>query len=120
MEEKEAAYNKLYQEKMQGALQNIETNANRVSAFTFAANAPILTASNLLQFGKVFGREYYANKRFWQSLGTAFKAPQEMAVKGSERIVGEAGKAVLKGAGKAGTWGNIGKTIIKNAFTEGI
>jgi hypothetical protein len=120
-EEYQQAYNTIYQNKMQQALQSINTNAGRTSVFTATANMPILLVSNFIQFSKVLGKEFYANKRFWRSLGTALAPPQEMAVKGAGRIaVDEAGKAVLKGAGKLGTAANIGKTIIKNAVTEGI
>ena len=43
-----------------------------------------------------------------------------MAVQGADRVVGEAGKAVVKGtSGKAMT-GHAAKMLVRNAITEGV
>jgi len=43
--------------------------------------------SNAIQFGKVFGKGYYANKGFWKSLHDGILgADANMAVKGASRI----------------------------------
>ena len=110
-EQKQEIINQRLQEEYDNGLQKIGEIGGRVGNSIFLTQLPVLTMSNLIQFGKFFSGGYRAAAQ------TTFGTAKSQVRKMTKEILNEAGEVVGYSAKRSPL--QVAGALTKNAFTEG-